>query len=426
VVTADWEHGDHTGLSFPAHAQALRDGGTAFLDSAFRAFGVLGDGNRVVSTDRFREVAGGSTGRKGILDVSYTEQQPDLPTELFVKFSRDFDDPVRDRGRSQMAPEVRFASLAKSPAFPIAVPTTLFADYHGKSGTGLMITERITFGDNGIEPQHHKCLDYRMPDQLDHYRALLTAVARLAGTHRSGRLPEHLAAQFPVDLEAATVGEHPAFTSEQLDRRVRQLTDFIRDHPGLFAANLRSPQFGSRLIREAHILARQEDRIWNHLRGAADYLALCHWNANVDNAWFWRGEDGVLQCGLMDWGCVSQMNVAMAIWGSLSGAETDLWDDHLDDLLVMFCNVVRDSGGPAIDPDELRGQLMLYATLMGITWLLDVPALLRKRLPDVAAQTTRHEQRIADDEGVRAPLQMLTNVLNLWETRGLDDSLELL
>jgi hypothetical protein len=215
-------------------------------------------------------------------------------------------------------------------------------------------------------------------------------------------------------------------TVDQLDRRLGRLVEFLCDHPGLFAANIRSPQFTSRLPSEAHTLVQAEPQIWERLRRTTDYLALCHWNANVDNAWFWRDDDGQLRCGLIDWGCVSQMNVAMAIWGSLSGAETDLWDQHLDDLLVMFCHEVRHSGGPAIDPVELRCQLVLYATLMGVTWLLDVPALLRKRLPDIGSQTTRADPRIKADEGVRAPLQMLVNVLNLWQTRGLADSLALL
>jgi len=26
-------------------------------------------------------------------------------------------------------------------------------------------------------------------------------------------------------------------------------------------------------------------------------IALCHWNANIDNAWFWRDEASVLRCG---------------------------------------------------------------------------------------------------------------------------------
>nr|WP_173390290.1 hypothetical protein [Mycolicibacterium rhodesiae] len=416
--------GDHTDLSFPAHSDALRQGGIAFLTRAFRAFGALGDGNDVVRIVRFEEVSGGSTGRKAVLDVEYARNEPNLRRKLFVKFSRDFDDHRRDLGRAQMESEVRFAALSRAPGFPIAVPATQFADYHSPSGTGLIISERIPFAAPGFEPQYDKCLDYEMPGQSAHYRALLTALARLAGAHRARRLPEHLVAQFPVDLQAATVGERVAFTAEQLDRRLARLADFTEAHPGLFAANVRSRRFATQMAAEAHELLRLEDAVWRHLRDADDYIALCHWNANVDNAWFWT--DGELRCGLMDWGCVSQMNLAMAIWGSLSGAETELWNDHLDALLVMFCDEVSGSGGPTLDAAMLSRQLVLYATLMGVSWLLDVPALLQKRIPDIGPQTVRTDPRIKDDEGVRAPLQMLTNVLNLWETRGLADSLSLI
>jgi hypothetical protein len=329
-----------------------------------------------------------------------------------------------------MEAEVRFASLAQAPGFPIDVPATQFADYHSESGTGLIINARITFGANGIEPAYHKCLDYRMPRPVEHYRALLTAVAHLAAAHRSGKLPGQLIDQFPVDLQAATVGERIAIPSDQLERKLTRLTDFAQAHPGLFAANIRSGGFASRMAAEAHELVRRETEIWASLRTAEDYLALCHWNANVDNAWFYRDNhnnagDG-LSCGLMDWGCVSQMHVAMAVWGALSGAETTLWDDHLDALLTMFCDEVFSNGGPDLDPVALRHQLVLYATLMGITWLLDVPALLRKRIGNLGPHTTRTDPQISDDEAVRAPLQMLINVLNVWETRGVSDGLALL
>ncbi|MDT5225894.1 MAG: hypothetical protein QOG19_3301, partial [Mycobacterium sp.] len=115
-----------------------------------------------------------------------------------MKLSRDFDNPTRDRGKAQMEPEVRFAALSRSPGFPIAVPSVLFGDYHRETGTGILITERIQYGDNGIEPQYHNCLDYEMPEPVAHYRALLTALARLAGTHRSGRLAANLTAHFPL------------------------------------------------------------------------------------------------------------------------------------------------------------------------------------------------------------------------------------
>lgn len=86
-----------------------------------------------------------------------------------------------------------------------------FCDYHRRSCTGILITERIRHGDRGIERHYHKCLDYEMPEPLDHYRALLTALARLAGTHRSGRLPAGLNSHFPLDVQAATVGERARF-----------------------------------------------------------------------------------------------------------------------------------------------------------------------------------------------------------------------
>ncbi|WP_134058004.1 hypothetical protein [Mycolicibacterium litorale] len=422
-MTGDWVVGDHLGLPVPATAAALRDGGEAFLTKAFRAFGALGEDNEVARVGRCEELTGGSTGRKLLLDVEYAHPQPGLRTDLFVKFSRDFDDPVRDRGRTQMASEVVFAVLARTPGFPIAVPHPRFADYHAGTGTGILITDRITFGHNGIERQYHKCLDTEMPRPEEHYRALVTAVARLAGTHRSGRLPDDLSSAFPVDLRASTVGESVPLSPEKLHHRLSRLSEFGAAHPGLLPPNVRSPEFLARLRDEAAEVLCREEAIWRSLREAEDHIALCHWNANVDNAWFWRDGDDVLQCGLMDWGCVSQMNVAMALWGALCGAETVLWDNHFDDLIALFCSEVTAAGGPRPDGDVLVRHVLLYMALMGITWLLDVPARIHRRLSDADAHATRSDPRIRDDEGLRAPLQMLTNVLNLWQTRGLREPL---
>lgn len=415
--------GDQYGLSIPADPAALLDGGAPFLTKAFRVSGALGD-NSVTSVTGFREVAGGSTGRKVVLSVEYGRPAPDLHTDLFVKFSRDLDDPVRDRGKTQMEAEVRFASLARAPEFPIAVPQPQFADYHRQTGTGILITERIGFGTNGIERQYHKCLDYEMPDPLEHYRALLTALARLAGTHRSGRLPVELTAPFPVDVRAATVGERAPLSTDKLARRVNQLADFAQRHPGLLPANVGSPTFIARLRDEIPLFAHHEQTVARQLADDSDYVALCHWNANIDNAWFWRdGEgDGVLRCGLMDWGCVGQMNLGMAVWGAMSGAETDMWDSHLDELLDLFVAEFQRSGGPRLEPERLRRHTLLYAAGMGVAWLLGVPALIRKRFP--AVPDTRKDPRIRDDESVRAPLQMLSNLLSAWESHRVGDLLD--
>ncbi len=301
--------------------------------------------------------------------------------------------------------------------------SVLFADYHRDSGTGVLITERIRFGDNGIECQYHKCLDYVMPEPLQHYRALLTALARLAGTHRSGRLPADLTTHFPVDVQAATVGERAPLSLPKLNRRLTQLSEFVETQPGLMPPNVGSPEFLARLSEDAPRFAHHEHTVTRRLAADSDYVALCHWNANIDNAWFWRDSVDMLHCGLMDWGCVSQMNLGMAIWGAMSGAETEMWNQHLDELLQLFVAEVQRGGGPDLDPDRLRRHTLLYAAVMGVAWLLDVPALIRTRF-GAAAPGSRTDPRIRDDESVRAPLQMLSNLLNLWERHRLGDLLD--
>ena len=405
-----WVIGDHLGLSMPADPDALRAGGTAFLTDAFGAYGV---DNPVTRITQFDDVPGGSTGRKVLLRVEYAKPGPH--TDLFVKFSRDFDDPIRDRGKTQMESEVLFAGLTREPGFPITVPATQFADYHRDSGTGLLISERIQLGANGIERQYLKCLDYEMPEPVAHYRALLTTLGRLVGGHRSGRIP--VGDQFPVDMRGAQVGERAPISPEKLTRRLDQVADFAATGSGLLPANIRSSQFMSRLRDEAPRFLQHEPAVWDYLADHPDYIALCHWNANVDNAWFWRDHNNVLLCGLMDWGCAGQMNVAMALWGAMSGAETDLWDHHLDELLDLFIDEVRRCGGPDLGLQELKRQMMLYVGIMTVAWLLDIPALIRKRFGDAVATLTRKDPAVKDDESIRAPLQMLTNALNLWETQ---------
>jgi hypothetical protein len=117
------------------------------------------------------------------------------------------------------------------------------------------------------------------------------------------------------------------------------------------------------------------------------------------------------------------MNLGMAIWGAISGAETDLWTEHFDELLQLFVTEVERCGGPRLDPARLRRHTLLYAAAMGVAWLLDVPALIRKRF-GADAPSTRIDPRIRDDETVRAPLQMLSNLLNLWERHDVGDELD--
>ena len=411
----DWIRGDSLGLEIPAHADALMEGGEAFLTQAFRAAGALDDDNRVVRITELREIRGGSTGRKALLGVEYEKPSPELHTNLFVKFSRAFDDELRDAARTQMELEVLFALLSRDPNFPIEVPHCYFTDYHHESGTGVLITQRIFFGENGVEPHYPKSLDYKMPDQLGHYRALFKALARLAGTHKAGHLPDIVEKYFPFDPAKLAVSIRAPYTPEEISTRVERYAEFSRTYPQVLPANIRSDAFLARLRDEAPRFQALEAVGKEVLKSKPEMIALCHWNAHVDNAWFWHDDKGEMACGLMDWGNVSQMNVAMAVWGCLSAAEMPVWNDHLDELLDLFVAEFESCGGPALDRTELEMHLAIYVGMMGLAWMLDAPYLILKKVPDLANAEDRLDPIIQQSERGRSQLLIMTAFLNLWE-----------
>jgi len=410
----DWIRGDALGLEVPTHALALLEGGADWLTRAFRTSGVLAADNRVERITAYTEITGGSTGRKLALNVAYARPDPGLHELLFVKFSRDFDDEMRDRACVQMALEVRFALLSLDPRFPIAVPRCYFSDYHEPSGSGVLITQQIPFGVAPVEPQYPKCLDYRMPDAPGHYRAIMRALGRLAGTHRAGGLADTVETHFPFDPSALSVSRRGAYTPEQIAERVTAYAAFAQECPSLLPDELRSAGFIARLADEAPRFQALESAVPTLLRSRPDLIALCHWNAHVDNAWFWRDASGELQCGLLDWGNVSQMNLAMPVWGCLSAAEPSIWHDHLDALLQVFAAAYEDAGAPALDMAALRLHLLAYVGMMGLAWMLDAPALIRRHVPDVALAQGRFDPRIEGSERARSQLLIMTSFLELW------------
>lgn len=417
MTKSDWVSGDTLGLDIPAHAGALLAGGATFLTAAFRACGALADDNAVTAITGSEECPGGSTGRKLLLSVAYEKAARDLPTDLFVKFSRDFDDEIRDRGKDQMESEVRFALLSRAEDFPVAVPACLFADYHAASGTGILISQRIAFGVDGVEPHYAKCMDYRMPEPLAHYKALVGSVARLAGTHKAGRLPASVNREFPFDPDQWAESDRIRYTARQLQNRVARFREFAANHPGLLPDNIRSEAFIAQMHDDVPRLLEHEQAIRRFQSEDPDFIALCHWNANVDNAWFWRDAQGGIACGLMDWGRVSQMNVALALFGSLVAGERDMWDRHIDELLAFFAAEYHRSGGPLLEVAELRLRLNLVACMMGLAWLMDAPPLIQRHVPMLRDIESRFDPRLTASETGRVQLHMLINFLNLWQTQ---------
>ncbi len=159
-----WVTGEIFGFEIPADAATLLAGGADFLTKAFRASGALAADNRVGRIAGAEEFFGGGTGKKLLLTLEYESPAPALPERLFIKFSRNFDNELWDRARFTMISEANFAVLSRSPDFPVTVPACLFADVEPQSGTGLIVTERIS-----LRPQRRR-----------------SALPQVHGLHRSG------------------------------------------------------------------------------------------------------------------------------------------------------------------------------------------------------------------------------------------------
>jgi hypothetical protein len=416
AVPLDFVRGDATGLDIPAHADALRLAGPAFLTAAFHHFGSLSAQNRIVGITRFESFPGGNSGHKLLLSVEYARTEPGLHSNLFVKFSRDFTDAFRDRRRHELEAEVRLATLSRRPSFPIHVPAACFADFNRDSGTGILITQRIEFGNGSIEPLRPKCMDHELSEPLAYYRAIVSTLAQLAAAHKSGALSPQVDALFPFDPAIAAATDPIPWSEQQLRERIERYATFAATCPQLLPSHLTASPFIARLQREAAHVLRHEATIKRYLHSNRDYIALGHYNANIDNAWFWRDAAGVRQCGLLDWGRVRQMNVAYALWGSLCGAGLDIWDRHLDELLGQFVGELHARGGPRLELAELRLQLDFYVATIGLALMMDTPALVLSRLPEAVSANGPLDPSLRRNEVARSFLHVFTAFLNLWYT----------
>ncbi|HEY0959172.1 MAG TPA: hypothetical protein VGE05_07840 [Novosphingobium sp.] len=421
----DFVRGDETGLAIPAHAEALREAGAAFLTEAFRTFGSLGPDNAVRRVTEMAPCPGGSTGAKLLLTVEYERPAAGLDDHLFVKFSRDFTDERRDnRGRWEMEPEVPFAALSRLPGFPIRVPRPYFADYHKESGTGLVITERIPFGEGAIEPHRAKCFDHlTLSDPLPHYRAVVTALARLAAAHKSGALSPDINVRFPFDPVAGSA-DPIRYDEASLRAELDYCHKFAAHAPQLLPEEVRTPEFEARMVRDALRIREHEAAIQRYLTGNRDMIALCHWNAHIDNCFFTRQPGGSLDCGLIDWGRVGQITLGSVLWGGLSAAHHAIWDDHIDDLLALFAAEYHAHGGPLLTARDLEFHLTLHMAAMGVARVLAFPEVILFRLPGCVKAAGPHDPMFDRVEPARNSLHIYTVFLKFWQRRDFGKALD--
>ena len=410
--------GDLLGVRFPTSIESLREHGTAFLTGAFRASGILEKNNAVATIIDEGEFFGGGMGRKLLLTVDFERPVPGLPTKLFIKFPRDFGDPLRDLFAPLMEPETRFALLSRREGFPVAVPKCFFAEFHASTKSGILITERIGYGQGGIEPSYEKCMDYKLDGLLRHYAALAKAMAGLAGHHRNGRLGPDVDAQFPAQRLTRVI----PYGESDLEAKLAALREFADKVPHLFPDGLGSRGNIDAFAEEARFFLRHESSVLAHLNDQRNLIAFCHLNTNVDNAWFWTDAGGVLQAGLLDWGGVGQMHLGSAFYGLICSAETDFLNSHRHALISLIAAEYQRCGGPDIDVGQFTESVKLACGLLGLAWMMDAPALVAASVPDYWTIKSRFDPKLQTNFLARVQLQPLIVLLNEWRNHGIGEA----
>lgn len=416
--------GDETGLMIPAHQESFVAAGAEFLSRAFREFSSISEGNKVARIRSVSSCPGGSTGSKLFIEVDYPFPEEGVCQRLFVKFSRDFDDRIRDdRGKHEMRGETMFASASRIEGFPVVVPKVFFSDYNNETNTGIIITERIDFGNNGVEEHREKCMDHEIPDPYPYYATIIRSLARISGFSCAEGRREYFRDRFEHDPISAADEINLPFSSEELVEKIRLFSSFFHENRKLFPRFLDQRVF-SRLASFAPKFVLHQRQLALFLQNDPRFIALCHWNANIDNAWFWRDEGGSLQCGLMDWGRAGRMNVAYSLWGCLSAAHIDIWRHHLDTLLHVYLEELHEFGGPSLSLDEIKQRFQIYVLTMGLSYFIDAPQRIRYRYPDFYKASGPYDSVFKAQATARNQLHISTNFLTLASGCDLDALLD--
>jgi hypothetical protein len=404
--------GDTYGLEFPITLETLRDAGPDFLTEAFRAAGTISTRNRVteiVSLDSLGLIGASSN---AFLEVAYAEPEPGLATRLFVKLPPE--EPNYKFGLSAMFHgEVALARRSREGLLPVPVAKYYFGDYCSSTTNSILITERIPYGEEPIEPAYRKGRDDEVPEIEEHYRVLAEAQARLVAAHKKGDLGHDLEEDFPFPRARRNFAV-AADAEEKIDR----LIDFVEGVGShFFLPETTTRDFLARWREDLLFGLEHKDAVLAYLIADVDYTGLCHTNLNVDNAWYWRDEAGDLQVGLIDFGGFGQLSIAQALSGMLMMPDPERYLALQRSVIADFVRRFEAEGGRRLDPVRLLFELKasVFSTAIGTILEVVVGLLDQYTEAEWASMADRFDPRLQNDGGgMASAIIWFDNVLRDW------------
>lgn len=469
--------GEFWGLDFPFSPKMLKEMGPKWLTQAMRKAGTLPADNEVTAFSGFDVKAEdvtqitcvedsnwGGAGLKILLTVEYKrEPGPGEPArEMFVKMPHEFTG-KNERYRNSVTAtgdwnETMFYNLL-SGRLSFRTPRGYFCDMNRRTTNFVVITERIPYGnswerkykDGEILPPPGKYRDWSIRNAADLYYAHTRTMAQFAGWYRqisqrtdqvdlcfldegSIKWRKQLFAQVvnlkQSDREAfflkalkdpalapavATMGFNPDICEGFLS----MAEGFIKEtgkhaFPKEYTTSASLEQF----FREAREMSKYVAEMGFFTQMVPEYFSLMHPNAQLDNAFYWRDENGQCQAGLLDFGSCMHMALPSALAGGWMGAEPDMLDEHERKLSDFFVQEFEKVTGEKLDSDlfylhiKLAHAGVLYGCCANVRWCLTL--IKKDEWPTVK---DRKDKRIDEGFLLRCYFVQLQMFLGMWKKR---------
>jgi len=406
------------GLRFPYTLEMIERYGVAFLNDALHAAQTLPQDNKITEM-RVEPFVAGSMSLKCFLYVKYLKPDEDLHTELFVKYPFPATN-SHERKSVYIArfllnndgPEIDFARILSSGA-PMKCPKYYFGDICLKTGTALLITEKLAlpghsddFGPYELEAIPFKSCDYLLDLPFDYYNAMTRNIAVLAAWGKCGKLGDDIEQVFPPPC-------HPAAYFMSTKLRVEHFLDFLYTYAtclvpesilGPHGAVREDEWFVATMRQVMPEVERFQAPILDYLFKEPDYGGFTHQNMNTDNAMFWRDDGGGVCSGFIDWGRFKRDNFARGLSnGYMCSDLCELVQESDERWIRNFIEAFVDAGGPPLDFDLFWEHYMLSQLLGGLA-AIDLPRQLELTgSPDMTREGWRSIRDYKDPRVFRLP-----------------------
>mmetsp|Transcript_11520 Transcript_11520/g.26724 ORF Transcript_11520/g.26724 Transcript_11520/m.26724 type:complete len:584 (-) Transcript_11520:49-1800(-) len=426
--------GDMYGLPFPQTPEELFTSeafGLAWLNKAFHTAGSLPKDNSIKRILTWKRFIGGGSGPKAVFDVEYEHASSDLDSKLFLKMPHPKEENADQRylecGQARFGDnwggELLFYRYL-APKVPFPCPKLYFGDVCRESTEGLLINACVDWPEDGktefqpyeILPPCGKCEDYTLKSPHEYYYALMRRLGTFSGLGKAEKLGDevdelswlHCTATSDINLSIAFPGN---------EVHARTLIEEVVPH--WFEAKLRTKAALDKLCQQLVDICAQQDAIVKFMYADPLYIGFHHQNGNTDNAYFYKRDDGRIDCGLYDWGSTARMCYLSGLMGCFVSAQAEMLAEHEERLIKIWLDAYHDTGAPRLSEADFLFRYRLATAVQAYGICGSAKGLLVDGVKDSVAKTPAYNcPEITSNFFIKFQTSMLYNRLTLLLLKG--------